>query len=42
MYDLITQNKDIYWFQTMMQGNGFLDGFFGVHAGGMKSDSFPK
>ncbi|KAH8684847.1 hypothetical protein BGZ60DRAFT_366208 [Tricladium varicosporioides] len=34
VYDLITQNKDIYWFQTMMQGNGFLDGFFGVHAGG--------
>ncbi|KAH8601176.1 tyrosinase [Bisporella sp. PMI_857] len=33
-YDLIMQNPDIYWFQQVMQGNGFVDGFFGVHAGG--------
>jgi hypothetical protein len=32
--DLINQNPDIYWFQTIMQGNGFIDGFFGVHAAG--------
>jgi tyrosinase len=32
--DLITQNPDIYWFQTNMQGNGFVDRFFGVHAAG--------
>jgi len=33
-YNLITQNSDIYWFQTMMQGNKFIDGFFGVHTAG--------
>jgi tyrosinase len=32
--DLVNNNPDIYWFQTMMQGNGFIDGFYGVHAGG--------
>jgi tyrosinase len=32
--DLITQNPDIYWFQEIMQGNGFIDGFFGVHTAG--------
>ena len=36
--DLINQNPDIYWFQTIMQGNGFKDGFFGVHTAG---ESFP-
>jgi tyrosinase len=33
-YDLITQNSDIYWFQQIMQGNGFIDGFYGVHTAG--------
>ncbi|KAK1973441.1 tyrosinase central domain-containing protein [Colletotrichum cereale] len=32
-YDLITQNNDIYWFQTVMQGN-LQVGFPGVHGGG--------
>jgi tyrosinase len=31
--DLITQNTDIYWFQTVMQGT-FNLGEFGVHTGG--------
>ena len=30
---LITQNPDIYWFQTVMQGD-FASGFYGVHTGG--------
>jgi len=34
-YDLIVQNPEIYWFQTIMQGNGFVDGFLGVHSGGL-------
>ena len=33
-YNLIVQNPDIYWFQTIMQGNGFINGFLGVHSGG--------
>ena len=33
-YDLITGNTDIYWFQQIMQGNGFIDGFYGVHTAG--------
>lgn len=33
-YNLITQNTDIYWFQQIMQGNGFIDGFYGVHNAG--------
>jgi hypothetical protein len=33
-YTLLTQNPDIYWFQTVMQGNSFIDGFFGVHSAG--------
>ncbi|KAK5664061.1 hypothetical protein OQA88_275 [Cercophora sp. LCS_1] len=32
-YDLITQNNDIYWFQTVMEGQ-FSEGKWGVHAGG--------
>jgi tyrosinase len=42
--DLITQNPDIYWFQTIMQGNGFINGFFGVHAAGKfpEWDEFPR
>lgn len=32
-YALLTQNPDIYWFQTVMQGN-FAAGFYGVHTGG--------
>ncbi|KAH8808754.1 hypothetical protein F5884DRAFT_381033 [Xylogone sp. PMI_703] len=31
--DLIVQNPDIYWFQTVMQGD-FANGVFGVHTGG--------
>jgi len=34
-YNLIVDNPDIYWFQTIMQGNGFVNGFLGVHSGGM-------
>lgn len=30
---LITQNPDIYWFQTVMQGD-FANGVYGVHTGG--------
>jgi hypothetical protein len=30
---LLTQNPDIYWFQTVMQGD-FASGFYGVHTGG--------
>lgn len=30
---LIEQNPDIYWFQTVMQGD-FATGFYGVHTGG--------
>jgi tyrosinase len=37
---LITENKDIYWFQGIMQGNGFEGGFFGVHAGGNYTSFF--
>lgn len=33
-YNLIAQSQDIYWFQTMMQGNNFTDGFYGVHTAG--------
>ena len=32
-YDLITQNHDAYWFQTVLEGQ-FADGKWGVHAGG--------
>lgn len=32
-YDLITQNRDIYWFQTVMQGEA-QKGSPGVHGGG--------
>ncbi|KAK3904935.1 hypothetical protein C8A05DRAFT_13240 [Staphylotrichum tortipilum] len=32
-YDLITNNKEIYWFQTVMEGQ-FPQGKWGVHAGG--------
>lgn len=32
-YDLITQNKEIYWFQTVMEGQ-FDQGKYGVHSGG--------
>ncbi|KAK4153158.1 hypothetical protein C8A00DRAFT_43885 [Chaetomidium leptoderma] len=32
-YDLITANKEIYWFQTVMEGQ-FPQGKWGVHAGG--------
>src|SRR6266536_5037090 len=31
--DLITNNLDIYWFQTVMQGD-FANGVFSVHTGG--------
>jgi len=35
VYNLIENNgSDIYWFQTIMQGNFFKDGFYGVHVGG--------
>ncbi|KAL3422255.1 tyrosinase central domain-containing protein [Phlyctema vagabunda] len=30
---LLTENPDIYWFQTVMQGD-FSTGFYGVHTGG--------
>ncbi|KAF4617957.1 hypothetical protein G7Y89_g15025 [Cudoniella acicularis] len=30
---LITENPDVYWFQTVMQGD-FATGFYGVHTGG--------
>jgi len=32
-YTLITENPDIYWFETQMQGD-FASGFYGVHTGG--------
>ncbi|KAK4194155.1 hypothetical protein QBC40DRAFT_321258 [Triangularia verruculosa] len=32
-YDLITKNNDVYWFQTVMEGQ-FPQGKWGVHAGG--------
>ncbi|KAK0609443.1 hypothetical protein B0T14DRAFT_441792 [Immersiella caudata] len=32
-YDLITQNKDAHWFQTVMEGQ-FDQGKYGVHSGG--------
>jgi tyrosinase len=32
-YDLITKNSNMYWFQTVMEGQ-FSDGKIGVHAGG--------
>jgi tyrosinase len=32
-YDLITSNSDVYWFQTVMEGQ-FAQGKWGVHAGG--------
>ena len=32
-YDLITKNNNIYWFQTVMQGQ-FQLGQWGVHTGG--------
>ncbi|TAQ89355.1 hypothetical protein B7494_g2355 [Chlorociboria aeruginascens] len=33
-YNLIIRNNNITSFQLMMQGDYFIDGFFGVHAGG--------
>ena len=34
-YNLLTTNgSNIYWFQTIMQGNYFIDGFYGVHTAG--------
>ena len=37
-YNLITTNgSNIYWFQQIMQGNGFPGGWLGVHAGGTSS-----
>ncbi|GAB1316986.1 Tyrosinase copper-binding domain-containing protein [Madurella fahalii] len=33
IFDLITSNKDIYWFQTVMEGQ-FPQGKWGVHTGG--------
>ncbi|RDW57779.1 tyrosinase [Coleophoma crateriformis] len=32
-FNLLTQNPDIYWFQTVMQGD-FSSGFYGVHTAG--------
>lgn len=32
-YTLLTENPDMYWFQTQMQGD-FDAGFYGVHTGG--------
>jgi hypothetical protein len=32
--NLITENPDVWWFQTIFQGNGFPDGNCDVHAGG--------
>lgn len=32
-FSLLTQNPDIYWFQTVMQGL-FAEGFYGVHTAG--------
>lgn len=32
--DLIKQSPDIVTFQDTMQGNQFVDGFYGVHSGG--------
>jgi len=32
-YDLITQNSNMYWFQTVMEGQ-FAEGKWGVHAAG--------
>ena len=34
-YNLIIANgSNVYWFQTVMQGNFFIDGFYGVHTAG--------
>jgi tyrosinase len=33
IYELITENKNMHWFQTVMEGQ-FPEGKYGVHAGG--------